>query len=320
MEEHNVGSPTARKNKETDVGSPTARKNKEDTKRRSRYARPKTPEPLALTERDRRILARVWQDRMLYTSQISRIFFSSKAAASVRLRRLWENGYLDRCFIPTLIFHGCAEALYFLDKKGVDVVSTNLEVERMKVLQGLRYLNWKIGSKSFLLTLDHNLAIAEFRIAFCEASDDHPDIRYIQWVPERMCQEEYKTWKLMEGKVKGKFRPDGYGQYAHRDRQFSFFVEVDLATMSNKAFEDKVQRYLDYSKSGGCEDRYGTKLFRVLVATVGSQRLANLKRATEKCTDSIFWFTTLDQVCRERFFGKVWQRAGKTGLHSLLDR
>jgi hypothetical protein len=58
----------------------------------------------------------------------------------------------------------------------------------------------------------------------------------------------------------------------------------------------------------------------VLVATVGSQRLANLKAATEKRTDSIFWFTTLDKICRERFFGKVWQRVGKTGLYSLLDK
>lgn len=238
----------------------------------------------------------------------------------MRLRRLWENGYLGRCFIPTLIFHRSSEALYYLEKKGADVVSTGLGVERMKVLQGLRYLKWKLDSRSFLLTLDHNLAIAEFRIAFHEAADNHPDTRYIQWVPERMCQEEYRTWKLMEGKVTGKFRPDGYGQYGHRERQFSFFVEVDLATMSNKAIEDKVQRYLDYSRSGVCQERYGTKLFRVLVATVGSQRLANLKMTAEKCTDSIFWFTTLDNVCRERFFGEVWQRAGKDGLHSLLDR
>ena len=293
---------------------------REKTKRRSRLTRPRIPAPLALKDRDRDILVRVWQDRMLYTSQIQRIFFSSKGAANMRLRRLWENGYLGRCFLPTLIFHGSAEALYFLDRKGAEIVSTRLGIERLKILQGLRYLKWKTGNRSFLLTLDHNLAIAEFRIAAEEAADDHPLVRYDRWIPERLCQEEYRTWKLMEGKVRGKFRPDGYGQYWHHDRPFSFFVEVDLATMSNKAFEAKVQRYLDYSKSGGCEERFGTKLFRVLVATVGSERLKNLKRTTERRTDSIFWFATLDQICRERFFRKVWHRAGKDGLHSLLDK
>lgn len=293
---------------------------KENTKPGSRLVRPKDPKPMALTERDKDILVRIWQDRMLYTSQIERIFFPSPQAANIRLRRLWENGYLDRYFLPTLIFHGSSEALYVLDRKGADIVSVGLGVERTRVLQGMRYLKWKAGTKSFLLTLDHTLATAEFRIAFEEAASDHPQVQYGRWVPERMCQDEYRLWRLMEGKVIGTFRPDGYGQYWHGDRLFSFFVEVDLATMSNKAFASKVRRYLDYSRSGRYEERFGAKFFRVLVATVGSGRLENLKRTTEKHTDSIFWFTTLGQVCRERFFGEVWHRAGKDGLYSLLDK
>ncbi len=147
---------------------------------------------------------------------------------------------------------------------------------------------------------------------------EHPGIRYGGWIPERMCQEEYLHWNHKEGKVMGKFRPDGFGQYEHEGRHVSFFVEVDLATMSNKAFAKKVQRYLDYSKSGRYHDRFGTRFFRVLIATVGSERLKNLKHTTEKLTDNIFWFTTLDQVRRERFLGKIWHRTGKDGLHSLL--
>ena len=293
---------------------------KDDTTRGSKFVRPEDPNPMVLTERDKDILVRIWQDRMLYTSQIERIFFPSPQAANARLRRLWENGYLERYFLPTLIFHGSSEALYVLDRKGADVVSVGLGVERTRVLQGMRYLKWKTGTKSFLLTLDHTLATAEFRIAFEEAAADHLHVQYERWAPERMCQDEYQTWKLMGGKVAGKFRPDGFGQYWHGDRLFSFFAEVDLATMSHKAIENKVRRYLDYSKSGRYEERFGAKFFRVLIATVGNGRLQNLKRVTEKHTDSIFWFTTLGQVCRERFFGRVWHRAGKDGLHSLLDK
>ena len=88
---------------------------------------------MALTHRDKEILIRIWQDRMLYTSQIERIFFPSSQAANVRLRRLWENGYLERYFLPTLIFHGSSEALYMLDRKGADIVSVGLGIERLKV-------------------------------------------------------------------------------------------------------------------------------------------------------------------------------------------
>ena len=65
---------------------------------------------------------------------------------------------------------------------------------------------------------------------------------------------------------------------------------------------------------------FGTPFFRVLVSTVGSERLQNLKRTTESLTDSIFWFTTLDKICKDRFFRKVWHRAGKDGLYSLLGK
>jgi hypothetical protein len=261
---------------------------------------------------------RVWQDRMLYTSQIERIFFPSSQAANVRLRRLWENGYLERYFLPTLIFPGSSQALYMLDRKGADIVSLGLGIERLKVLQGMRYLKWKTGTSSFLLTLDHTRATAEFRIAYEEAAMDSPGIRNGGWIPERLCQEEYRHWNQKEGNVKGRFRPDGFSQYEYDGRMFSFFVEVDLATMSNKAFAKKVQRYLDYSKSGRYHDRFGTRFFRVLIATVGTERLKNLKQTTEKLTDNIFWLTTLDQVRREKFFSKIWHRAGKDGLHSLL--
>ncbi len=289
-------------------------------RRRSRTKRPRNPQHMALTHRDKKILVRVWQDRMLYTSQIERIFFPSPQATNVRLRRLWENGYVERYFLPTLIFHVASEALYMLDRKGADIVSVGMGIERAKVLQGMRYLKWKTGTSSFLLTLDHTLATAEFRIAYEEAVIEQPEMRHCGWIPERLCQEEYRHWNHKEGTVTGKFRPDGFSQYEHEGRMFSFFVEVDLATMSNKAFASKVGRYLDYSKSGRYQDRFGTPFFRVLVATVGSERLKNLKQTTEKLTDNIFWFTTLGQVNRKTFFGKVWQRAGKDGLHSLLDK
>ncbi len=205
---------------------------------------------MALTYRDKEIMARVWQDRMLYTSQIERIFFPSPQAANIRLRRLWENGYVERYFLPTLIFHGSSQALYMLDRKGADIVSVAMGIEKLKVLQGMGYLKWKTGTSSFLLTLDHTLATAEFRIAYEEAVIDQPGIRNCGWIPERMCQEEYRHWNHKEGNVTGRFRPDGFSQYECDGRMLSFFVEVDLSTMSKKAFDKKVQRYRDYSKSG----------------------------------------------------------------------
>jgi len=288
-----------------------------ETKRASKRVRPKSPEPMALTDRDKEILTRIWEDRMLFTSQVSRIFFSGKSRANIRLRRLWENRYLDRYFLPTLMFHGSTEALYLLGSKGVDVVAVTLGVERTEIARGMSYLKQKVRTHSFLLSLDHILAVADFRIAFAEAVENHPHLTLEGWIPERMCEDSYRFWRI-GGKVAGKLRPDGYCQLREGEKRYSFFVEVDLGTMSSKAIGHKVQRYLDYSESGRYEERFGSKYFRVLVATTGAQRLANLKQTTEELTDSIFWFTTLEQIWQGRTFDAVWMRAGQGGLYPLL--
>ncbi len=294
----------------------------EDTKRSSKSVRPMKPEPMALTDRDKGILTRIWEDRMLFTSQIRRIFFSGKTRANARLRRLWENGYLDRYFLPTLMFHGSTEALHLLGRKGVDAVAVTLGVERAEIVRGMSYLKQKIRAHSFLLSLDHILAVADFRIAFAETMKNRPNIILEGWIPERMCEESYRFWRI-GGKVVGKLRPDGYCQLRERgmapeEKRYSFFVEVDLGTMSSKAFRHKAQRYLDYSESGGYEKRFGCKYFRVLVATTGQQRLANLKQTTEELTDSIFWFTTLEQIWQGKAFDAIWMKAGQEGLYPML--
>jgi hypothetical protein len=289
----------------------------EKTKRASKYVRPKKPEPMVLTDRDKEILTRIWEDRMLFTSQIGRIFFRGKTGANIRLRKLWENRYLDRYFLPTLMFHGSTEAIYMPGKKGVDIVAAMLGVERTEIARGMSYLKQKVRTHSFLLSLDHILAVADFRIAFAEAAEDHPDVSLEGWIPERMCEDSYRFWRAGE-KVAGKLRPDGYCQCQYGEKRYSFFVEVDLGTMSGKAFEHKVQRYLDYSESGRYQQRFGVRYFRALVATTGTQRLINLKGTTEQLTESIFWFTTLDQVWRGKVFDRIWMRAGQEGIYPLL--
>lgn len=288
-----------------------------EIKHASKYVRPKDPELMVMTDRDKDILTRVWEDRMLFTSQISRIFFGGKARANVRLRQLWENGYLDRYFLPTLMFHGSTEALYILGNNGVDVVAATLGVERTEIARGMSYLKQKVRTHSFLLSLDHILSLADFRIAFEEAVASRPDLTLEIWVPERMCEDSYRLWRGGE-KVAGKLRPDGYCQCRQGEKTYSFFIEVDLGTMASKAFKHKVQRYLDYSESGRYQQISGCKYFRVLVATVGEQRLANLKQATEELTDSIFWFTTLEQIRQGKIFDHIWIRAGQKGVHPLL--
>jgi hypothetical protein len=288
-----------------------------ETKKASKYARPKNPEPLVLMDRDKELLTRVWEDRMLFTSQISRIFFSGKTSANVRLRKLWENGYLDRYFLPTLMFHGSTEALYLLGRNGLDIVAITLGMERAEIARGLSHLKRKVRTHSFLLSLDHILAVANFRISLEEATGNNPDISLEGWIPERMCEDSYQCWRGGE-RISGKIRPDGYCQCRYEDKMYSLFIEVDLGTMSNQAIAHKVQRYLDYSSSGRYERRFGVPFFRALMATTSSQRMANLKQTTEELTDSIFWFTTLDKIWKGKLFDRIWLRAGQEGIHKLL--
>ena len=86
---------------------------KETGKRKSRFHRSEKPARIILQDRDKRIIAAVYEYRFLTRSQIQRLFnINCITRANVRLRKLFDHGYLDRRFRPTVT--GTSESIYVL--------------------------------------------------------------------------------------------------------------------------------------------------------------------------------------------------------------
>ena len=114
--------------------------------------------------------------------------------------------------------------------------------------------------------------------------------------------------------------PDGYFILELGERRAHFFLESDRATEANKRWGEKVQAYLEYTRSGQYAARYGARSLRVLTVTTGEKRLANLKRATEQAGGrEMFWFSTVEQASEEQVLSApIWQVGGQEGLQPLV--
>ena len=88
---------------------------------------------MSLTARDVLIILSVYENRFLRRDQIQRLHFANASitACCVRLKKLYENRFLDRVGRPAASVK--SQAVYALDKRGADVVAAALEIERQKV-------------------------------------------------------------------------------------------------------------------------------------------------------------------------------------------
>ncbi len=275
-------------------------------RRLSRYRRSVTPPPLVLQARDRQIVAAVAQHRFLTREQIERLFFGTTTRANFRLQKLYHHKLLGRLHLPTV--RGSSQAIYHLDRQGVPVAAEALGIQPATI--PWKYKRRDVGP----LFLRHLLAVNDVRIALELAARSRKDHELLLWLSDQECRDTY-AWQYGR-KV---LAPDAYGRYRFGDRVISFFLELDQATMSGKRWADKVNRYVEYAASGRYEERFGMKLFRVLVVTTSQERLANLMRATEQQTRRSFWFTTLEDIGKHSVLASVWWRIGVQKHTALLD-
>ena len=148
------------------------------------------------------------------------MFFGCTTRSNVRMRKLWENEYLDRHYLRPLAFHGSSQAIYSLGTRGVDMVTESLSIDRAEVKRN-RDKDCQLNP----FFVEHILSVNDFRIGFQEAVERHPELQFERWINERDIQDEYKLHR--NGKViKHRIRPDGYGRYWYEQKLFSFFLEL----------------------------------------------------------------------------------------------
>ena len=182
-----------------------------ESTRTSRYRRP-APITMQLTERDEGLITRCWEDKLLTTSDLHRLFFGAKARCVQRLRILYSNYYLDRYFFPVRIpYHGATEALYTIGTKGSHIVSLRLEQQPNYVSMKRREFNIRMQSPSFLLTFRHLRTVVKTRICIEEAFAQSKQWGMIRWIPERLLEDQF-TLDVNGTVRRAKIRGDGFFQ------------------------------------------------------------------------------------------------------------
>lgn len=284
------------------------------TKRRlPMHRRVAEPPPMQLTQRDRQVINAVYEYRFLRREQIQMLFFPSQNTTNRRLQHLYQHGFLKRHLPPVQLGEGREQAIYSLDERGADLIAVEKDIDRGDI-------QWrgKDNQASFLF-LNHTLHINDFRIAMTLAAKEQGH-QVTRWLDEREI-------KALGERVPapGKKRrylpvtPDAFFEYDSGDRQAGFFLEMDMGTMSNKRFKDKVRAYIIYKTKGYYTKKFGTTSLRVLTVTTSHRRLKNLKQATEQVQGrGLFWFTTINKLSPEQIMRLIWQIAGQGGMAKAL--
>ena len=269
---------------------------------RSPFQRAKNP--MVLQERDKKIIASCFDYRFLTQDQVRVLLdFGCQVRASVRLRKLFDNGYLSRRFLANL--EGRAKILYFPGPKGVEIISEKSGLDPLKIKQKRKQL-LEIKNAS----LPHYLSINKFRLAFSLASKNNPLISLKSWKTEK---------EIPLSLEEREFYPDAYFVYGFRGKLYSIFLEVDCSTESNKRFHGKVENYLKYGFDGYYQKQFGFQFFRVLVVCQSTARLKNLKKLVEQKTDKMFWLALQEDISSEKILAKIWHRPAKDSVFSLLE-
>jgi protein involved in plasmid replication-relaxation len=264
-----------------------------------------------ITERDIQVILDVYKYRYLSASQIENLHFPSKRTAWRRLQTLTELGFLKAFTVPTI-----GERLYYLDKKGAEIIAIELHVD-------IEWHRHTREPKDYYF-LKHFMAINDFQILLVKACQMSA-ITLLGFIPE------YIGEKTKEGYVK-KYLRDKIGEYSHTpDAAFAlekdgkpalFFLEIDrgIETVSDpeKGFLKCAVFYLHYWTDKAWH-RYDTDFkrefstFRMLVVTTSQDRLSHMREAVTRFSfpseiaKRFLWGTIHSWLRVETVFDPIWQ-------------
>lgn len=267
---------------------------------------------MALTARDVMIILSVYENRFLRRDQIQRLHFpdASFVACCVRLKKLYENHFLDRVLKP--VTKGSAQAAYALDKRGADVVAAAREIDRHKV-------RWsRAHNRVEFLFLEHTLGISEFKVCLDLALAGKREELFFY---ERGDRSHLRRISVPDSKKKHLVvSPDAFIEVQVPKGRYAFFLEIDLGTETLFRFAEKITAFKQYWKSGEYQQDYGLKFFRVLTVAESERRLTNLLQVTGKAGGRrMFLFTTFARIHEVGILEPIWFSPADTEPISILD-
>lgn len=250
---------------------------------------------MVIQERDRHLLRELGVMRVIDREQAKIVAkFGSTTRANARLLTLTNAGLLRRFFLGTVA--GGAKALYTLSEKGARLVGVPDSGPR-------RRQDEAVVADFFV---QHQLATNDVYCAL-KYGDIPPRITFKRWAgfPKRPAPGRHLI-------------PDGYVELETPPGIVAAFLEVDLGHERPRVWQEKVRNYLDLAVTGNFEREFKQSRFRVLVVANSPRRLDAIRQAVLPLTDKIFWFATLESICRHGVFASIWQRPKGDGTQPLI--
>jgi len=239
---------------------------------------------LVVQERDRRLLRELSILRVADREQVEIVAgFHSTTRANVRLMRLTQAGLLKRFFLGTT----GKKSLYALSAKGAELVHVPLRGPRRK--------QDEILVADYFI--EHQLAVNRL---YCT----------LKFKPIPIAGVTFASWKSFERAISEGLSliPDGYVELATPTGPVAAFLEVDLGHERLKIWKEKIRYYVQLATSGEYERRFANTRFRVCVIAHSARRMRSIRGIVTPLTEKLFWFTSLDQIERNGFFGPIWFR------------
>jgi len=281
-------------------------------KRLSRHKRSDDAPNMRLMPRDVEILKMLATFRIMRQDQIQQLFFTSRSTAQYRLSHLFQHGYVQRHFLP--VYAGWSPTLYTLDKRGISLLRRERGMKKIDV--------W--DSENGHEFLSHTLAIHDVRVAVTLACRES---RYtlVRWMSESDLKADYDRVQIPNDK--GKLQdisliPDGYFTIQTPHGNASFFLEMDMGTMTVGRFTTKIRAYIAYMKTGAYIQRYQTKSLRILSITNSETRCINLKSSAEGVgADRRFLFTSQQAINPQSVLHEaIWHSAGNPSPTAIIPK
>lgn len=279
---------------------------------RSRF-KPKVQGGLRLESRDQELLEALFLHQLMSRGQIQTLYFGSVVRCNVRLRQLFDHGYVSRYYLPAAPFG--AQAIYSVGKAALPLVAEWLEMEMAEVGRHYR----RSRTPTFI---EHTLEIVNLMLAFRRAALESPELVIERWVSELLCRHEYEIQPDGSSRwTKDVFKPDAFVRLttSNRDWSWNYFIEVDLGHTSSRQFLGKLAAHQRYLESGLFREIFGCDQFKTLVVTTTSKRAENLRVLVQAQQSDLFWFTTFDAIKQDGVLGRIWHTPRADALVRLWN-
>jgi hypothetical protein len=272
---------------------------------------PEQSPPKPLSPARETILRDLSRYHYLTAQQVQRLHYASGSITYVQsmLKRLAEEEYCQRVWLPRASQFGSAPSVYRLARKGLNLLrEQGLEVER-------RHRPSEHVAHSYLF-LNHTLAVNDFLISAELVVGNLPGYGIARVVHEQELKRRPFYVELDGGRQA--VIPDAWLDFRVRGTyQACLALELDMGTESQKRWRRKVRALLAFA-NGPYQEAFATRSLTVaVVATSGERRLADLlgwteeelRAAGEEQNASLFLFVACspaDVLPSDLFFGRCW--------------